>query len=160
MLCHADCSPRREQLFSSPRCRQTLAEPLAQVGAFSISQLGCLSHVPRASQATSFQGIISLLSFLKVSGPCFCISFFFPPSVLFSVQHHHYFTWLAVDNFSLWNSLSFKFNFLIVSWERNAASGLCFIIYILGGNKQRHGNSKDSFRDEVQANTWYMSSSY
>lgn len=96
----------------------------------------------------------------KSPGLVSVFDFFFPPSVLFSVQHHHYFTWLAVDNFSLWNSLSFKFNFLIVSWERNAASGLCFIIYILGGNKQRHGNSKDSFRDEVQANTWYMSSSY
>lgn len=79
---------------------------------------------------------------------------FFPSFVLFSVQHCCYFTWLAVDNFSLWKSLSFKFSFLIVSWERNTVSGLCFIIYILGGEKQRHGNSKDSFRDQLQANTW------
>lgn len=152
MLCHADCIPWWEQLFSSPWCRHTLAEPLAQVGASFISWLACLSHVPKASQASSSQGIISLVAFLKVSGSCFWVWFFFP-SVLFSVQCC-YFTWLAVDNFSLWNSLSFKYNFLIVSWERNTVSGLCFIIYILGREKQRHGNRKDSFRAQVQANTW------
>lgn len=117
-----------------------------------------LSHIPSTSQAPSSQGIINLVAFLKVFSLCVLfpslIFFFCPPSVLLSVQCRRYFTGLAVDNFSLWNSLSFKFNFLIVSWERKTVTGLRFIIYILGGKNQLHSERRDSFRNQVQANTW------
>lgn len=124
-----------ENSYSHLCWRQTLAQTLTQVGASFTSRLACLSHCPRVSQAPCFQVIISLVAFLQVLFPS--LIFFFP-LCCFQYSVIANFIWLAVDNFFLFEtpSLSFKLNFLIVSWLRNKACVLYFIIYISEGKNK------------------------
>lgn len=158
MLCHTDCSPRLDQLFSSPWCRQTLAEPLAQVSwQLQLHQSTGLL-IPSASQDPSFHIIIALVVFLKIwvlflglNILALC-AVFSAVLLLFHVTGGWYF-------FSLKCPL-FQIQFPNYFMERSKVSSLCFITYIWRGGVGRHGNRKDSFREQVQTNKWEMSSSY
>lgn len=117
-----------ENSYSHLCWRQALAETLTEVGASFTNRLACLSHCPRASQALCFQVIITLVAFLQFVFP----SLIFFPLCCFQCSVIVNFIWQAIwhDNFFLFEtpSLSFKLNFLIVSWVRNKACVLYFII--------------------------------